>query len=342
MMHYSMQRLAILLGLLVLLVVGFFYVLLPKERSASTSLSYVWSIWPGQYPVLIAHKLGYFEQEGVDLELIDGNANYEDSMNQVAEGKVNAVSFTLYDVLRRISEGKKLRIVALSDRSKGAEGLIVQPQIMSVNDLKGQRVGVLKDSYLEYFLERILMKYGLTSQDVQVVNIIPEDSLVEYDEKNLAGMVTWEPKLGEVVAKRGLRVMADSDDFPGVNTGVIAFHGDYVDAHKKAVQGFVKAWYRAVDYLKENPDESMRIVAQYYPFSAEDARVFMLQDEVMDRKDSLSAMAYSSGFESLHGNSDQILKFINKSRPIGDISTLEFIDPSFMRALSNDLDENIH
>jgi NitT/TauT family transport system substrate-binding protein len=339
-MHYSMQRLAILIGLLGLLVTGF-YVFLPRERSALTPLSYVWSIWPGQYPVLIAHKLGYFEQEGVDLKLIDGNANYEDSMNQVAEGKIDAVSFTLYDVLRRISEGKNLRIVALTDRSNGAEGLIVQPHIKSVNELKGQRVGVLKDSYLEYFLERILMKYGLTSDDVQVVNIIPEDSLAEYDEKNLAGMVTWEPKLGEVVAERGLRVITDSSDFPGSNTGVISIHGDYLDTHKEAVQGFLRAWYRAVDYLKENPDESMRIVAQYYPFSEEDARAFMLQDKVMDRKDSLSAMAYSSGFESLHGNSDQILKFINKSRPVGAISTREFIDPSFMRALSHDLDENI-
>jgi NitT/TauT family transport system substrate-binding protein len=275
------------------------------------------------------------------VELIDGNADYAQSMDAVAEGKIDAISFTLYDALRRIVQGKDIRMVALTDRSRGAEGLIVESDILSVQGLKGRKVGLLEGSYLEYFLERILQKNGLTLEDIQAVNIIPENSLAEYDEKKPAGMMTWEPQLTEMVNQRGMKKIADSSEYPGVNTGVLAFNGAYLDKNKEAVQGFVRAWFRAVDYLEDNPEQSMIIVARYSNLSESEAREFMLQDEVMDMKDSLSAMSYSSGFESLHGNSDQILKFLTRHKPIEEVSSLEFIDASFMRALPNDLDENI-
>lgn len=55
--------------------------------------------WPGEYWVDIAHKKGWFREAGVNVEWVDTNADYFASFDDLANGKLDVVCFSLFDLL---------------------------------------------------------------------------------------------------------------------------------------------------------------------------------------------------------------------------------------------------
>jgi NitT/TauT family transport system substrate-binding protein len=52
-----------------------------------------------------------------------------------------------------------------------------------------------------------------------------------------------------------------SADQPGLITDVVAVTPETAAEHKDELKAFVRAWYRALDFIKTNPDEAKQIMA---------------------------------------------------------------------------------
>ena len=50
----------------------------------------------------------------------------------------------------------------------------------------------------------------------------------------------------------------------------LAVRSDYAEQYPKAVQALIRAWFRAVEYAKENPDDANPIMAKSQGMSTED------------------------------------------------------------------------
>ena len=63
-------------------------------------------------------------------------------------------------------------------------------------------------------------------------------------------------------------------DKPGLITDVVAVTPETEAKHPKELAAFVRAWYRALDFIKSNPDEANKIMAEGVGGWLADPKVF--------------------------------------------------------------------
>ena len=69
-------------------------------------------------------------------------------------------------------------------------------------------------------------------------------------------------------------MLLTSADKPGLITDVVATTAETATAKKDDIAAFVRAWYKAVDYSKSNPDDANAIMAKGVGGWLEDPKVF--------------------------------------------------------------------
>lgn len=58
------------------------------------------------------------------------------------------------------------------------------------------------------------------------------------------------------------KLLLSSADKPGLITDVVAATADTIAKKKDDIKGFMRAWYKALAFIKANPDEANKIRAQ--------------------------------------------------------------------------------
>jgi NitT/TauT family transport system substrate-binding protein len=148
------------------------------------------------------------------------------------------------------------------DNSKGGDGIVANKNIADVAGLKGKKVAFEQGSVSQFFLNALLKDAGLTQDDIEPVNMAATDAGVAFAAKQVDAAVTWEPALSQGAKAAHGKLLLSSADKPGLITDVVAATTDTIANKKDDVAGFVRAWYKAVDFIKTNPDEANKIMAQ--------------------------------------------------------------------------------
>jgi len=82
--------------------------------------------------------------------------------------------------------------------------------IRSVADLKGKRVAYNKGSNVQYFLVKLLEKYGLKYGDVQSVFLAPADARAAFEKGAVDAWIIWDPFLAAAQKTLDARLLADA------------------------------------------------------------------------------------------------------------------------------------
>jgi NitT/TauT family transport system substrate-binding protein len=324
--------------ILVLIIVSLFLVgCTPAEEATKTSgevMKVAKYYWPGNFWIEIADEKGFFEEAGLNVELVDTNIDYEASLQDMVDGKMDTNDFALFGLMNFVTNGADLAAVLSADISSGADAIVAKQEIEHIADLRGKTIGVDKGSYLEYILDVALGKNGLTSEDVVKKDISAEEAAEEFIAGNVDAIVTWEPIVTEAIEKGNGRKLFDTSQIPGISPSAFAFHKSFIDSHPNDVQAFVNVWHRTTEFMKEEPGEAFGIIAKNYGVSAGEVQAFTQQDKLRDLRDNKIAFSYSAGFESLHGTASQINRFMNENN-ITDkrLDSTDFIDARFIRAV---------
>lgn len=237
------------------------------------SLKLAHSTWVGYGPFYIARDKGFFKDEGVDVELVI----MEDTpikMGALMAGQIDLVASTADEFPIYMKPGKMLRYVLAVDNSKGGDGVVANKEITSITDLKGKRVAFEQGSVSQFFLNALLKDAGMTEADIEPVNMAATDAGVAFAAKQVDAAVTWEPALSQGAKSEHGHMLLTSADKPGLITDVVATTAETAVEKKDDIAAFVRAWYKAVDYSKSNPDEANAIMAKGVGGWLEDPKVF--------------------------------------------------------------------
>ncbi|MFO1170745.1 MAG: ABC transporter substrate-binding protein [Hyphomicrobiaceae bacterium] len=231
---------------------------LPAEAG---TLKLAHSTWVGYGPFYIARDKDFFKEEGVDVEL----SIMEDTplkMGAFMAGQLDMVASTADEFPIYLKEGKSIRYVLAVDNSKGGDGIVSNKEINSVADLKGKKVAFEEGSVSQFFFNAVLKEAGLTQADVEVVNMTATDAGTAFASKNVDAAVTWEPALSQGANSAHGKLLVSSADKPGLITDVVAVSAETAANKADDVKAFVRAWYKALDFLAKNPDEGYAIMAK--------------------------------------------------------------------------------
>jgi NitT/TauT family transport system substrate-binding protein len=220
--------------------------------------------WFGHVPLMVAIDRGYFKEVGLDVEL-KPIVKSSDRMLALTQGGIQWTNTGVLSVIVEMAKGNdSFYWFANVDDSPGAEGLVVQPGINSIKDLKGKKIAVTLNSGAEITLYYLLKEAGLALSDVRVVPMPPNEMVAAFTNKNIDAYCVWEPAFSDgQKAVPGSKVLATDKDTPiyrkfktASAPDVVVIRKDVVDKYPDTAKKLVAAYFKGVKLTKDNPQEA--------------------------------------------------------------------------------------
>ncbi|MFK7859190.1 MAG: ABC transporter substrate-binding protein [Granulosicoccus sp.] len=227
--------------------------------------------WVGFAPALVAADLGYYEEEGleVDFRFEDDRANVLAAMER---GDIDADMRTVgeHQGAPRTDETPGI-IIGTIDLSLGGDGIVVDGSISSVADLKGKLVAIEPNIPARLLLQMELKKAGLSLDDVELREIATADTIAVLSDDSISAVGTYEPFLSQAltaVAERNPKILVSSKNEPDLIIDIITAREDDLAANPEKYAKFLRGIYRAVDYFEQDPKGFATLAAPHYGLSA--------------------------------------------------------------------------
>jgi len=245
-----------------------------------------WVAWPGGYPIVLVKELGLDVKHGVQLDLIF-NKDIAGDNNDWETNKLDAAfTDTSQAVKRNNQKTDSARVIFISERSGGAV-IVAVPEIKSIADLKGKRIGtIMGATYGELMVQQMLKTQGLSIKDVELVNMDASD-VPNAMPKLLDAGTTWEPHLTKAKEKGFKALYSSAEDLTLPLSAGLIIRTEVIQAHPEAVRGLVAAWFEAVALWQADPEKYSPLVAKAVGSTSEDilkgkamANIFPLEENI--------------------------------------------------------------
>jgi len=213
-------------------------------------------LWPGYYPIVLAKKLGYFQQQGLDVQFVLPEAT-DDMLGQFVKGKLDMVCVAMGDAFSLYKQDPKLRVVMITDESSGGDALLAKAD---VTNFAGRTIGTNLNGFGELFVDGFLTRHGLTRDQVTLVHQEAADALTFLRDGKADVVHTWEPYVTEIVSFGIGKPVFDSADTPGLIPDALLVNGQFRHGHPQRVQKFVAAWLQAAQWWKANREAGDQLI----------------------------------------------------------------------------------
>ncbi len=286
--------------------------------------------WPGTAVFFLAQELGFFKDEGVEVELI--NLEKNDARNYAfCHDEIDLYTTLLDQAIQLKDKEKDLKIIQLLNSSNGGDGLIVRKGIKNIKMLKGKKIAVETEWVNHFFLLYLLEKNGLTSGDVQIVNRHGSDVGAAMVNKEVDAAVTFEPWLSQAQTLAKARLLASSSESKNqILIDVLVGKAAIIRQKADQISKFQKAIYRASIYLNENPEIGSSLACTYFGVSASEFRKLLSKLQVYNLSDNKALFGSKTGVRPIDKMIGQINKVLISEKLIKKpIELKQLLDRSF-------------
>ena len=223
--------------------------------------------WFGFAPVPVAIEVGYFAEEGLEVETVFDN-DRANVMPGLEIGDLDCTMRTIGEHMSRpLAADTNLVVIGVIDVSVGADGVVGAPGIETVTDLIGKTFAGEINHPGTLMTAHALKQAGHSFDEVNVRLIATDDGQAVFEDPEVAAVATWEPMLSEIVAntsREGSKVLLSSADFNGLITDVVIVNKSDYEANREKYAKFMRGIYRAVDLYNKNPDAFLAAAAPNY------------------------------------------------------------------------------
>lgn len=243
------------------------------EKLDKLAITYVTS--PFNVPSIVMRAKGYldaaFKPLGITLSAPEITSGAQ-QVQALAAGEVQIASVLgSASAILGQANGVDVKVIAAYSRNAEAYQILTRADgPKTVAELKGKTIAGPKGTTLHQLLGAALAKDGLKLADVNHVNM----DLPTARAALLAGKVDAATLAGAnalAVEAAGGRIVASGK---GVidPTIVIAVRGDLLKDHPEVVEAYLTAHRQALEFMKTNPDEALKLAADDQKISLDDAR----------------------------------------------------------------------
>ncbi|MEP7205339.1 MAG: ABC transporter substrate-binding protein [Casimicrobiaceae bacterium] len=217
--------------------------------------------WTGFAPLTLAKEAGLFKKHGLDVTL--RKIPQKDRHLAIASGDVQCAATTVETWIAWNANGVATTQIFQLDKSYGADGMVVKPNIAKIADLKGKTVAASAPGTAPYFtLSWFLAKNGVSVKDVKVVNLEPQAAAnaMIAGTSDLDAAMTYEPYLSSVRAKpEAGKIIATTLDYPMV-MDTVGCTPRFLADNPKAAKALADAYFDALEMIRNDPKKSFEIM----------------------------------------------------------------------------------
>jgi len=212
----------------------------------------------------IAMAKGYLRQEG--LEAIGrpaetGKAAIEDVLAGRADIAVSSETPLMFAAMN----GAKLAVLATVEHTSRVNAVVARKDrgIRVPEDLKGKRIGSLRGTNLEYFLDIFLTTHGVPPRNVTPVDLKLADMAAALAAGQVDALSTMKPFLNDAQAKLGDRSVTFSAEELYTQSLPLSALPDWIRGNPGRVNKLLRGLLKAEAFLLKDPTEARKVVADF-------------------------------------------------------------------------------
>ena len=221
------------------------------------------TLGPGSTPSWVTAEAGFWKKQGLDVELVllSGGSRMVPAL---ISGSVQLLLGSDTGVTLANLQGASLVRLGVTMNSLGYS-LVTQPNIRSVQDLKGKILGTGRGRDASYArLVKILADNGLNpNADVKFLPVgeTPTGRLQAIRSGIVQGAV-FTPPLDLVGARDGLRILLKID-VPTLGGGITTT-ANYLQQNRKMLLAFLRGYIEGIHYMLTHKQESLKVFFKYF------------------------------------------------------------------------------
>jgi len=229
---------------------------LKKVRFSTTGVSV------SELPFKVAQLRGFYREEGMEVEtiLIRGAVG----MQALLGGSVDYTSASGSTIAAAV-RGLPVKLVFISS-SKPQFDLISQPQIKSVQDLKGKIVGISsRGGSNDLMMQMILQKNGLApNKDVSTIIVGAQEETVLALRTKLIAAALLTPPRPFMLQREGYNRIAYTGDYLSTYAnGGVGVTDEKIKTNPAEVAALVRAVVKALQFSRQNRAEMIKMMPGY-------------------------------------------------------------------------------
>jgi len=211
-------------------------------------------------PAKLAEALGYFKDEGLDVELLNESAGV-DAENQLLAGAVQGVVGFYDHCVDLQAKGKFVQSVVQFSQAPGEVELVSakHPEIKSPADFKGKTLGVTGLGSSTNFLTLYMAsKAGLQPGDVVTVPVGAGGTFIAaMQQDQIAAGMTTEPTISRMVKTGEASVLVDMRTVDSTRAALggtypaasLYMESAWIGEHKEEVQKLANAFVKTLKFI---------------------------------------------------------------------------------------------
>ncbi len=221
-----------------------------------------WFINPDHGPIIIAEENGYFEEAGLEVEVIPP-ADPADPPKLVAAGKADLAVSYQPQLHLQVAEGLPLiRVGTLVATPLNCLLVLEDGPVKSIADLKGRKVGFSVAGVEEALLTSILELNGLSLDDIELVNVnwsLSPSLMSKQVDAVIGAFRNFELNQMDIEGVDGKCFYLEEEGLPAYDELIYIANPDTMNID--VIARFLEATAKATQFIVNRPDESYQIFA---------------------------------------------------------------------------------
>jgi NitT/TauT family transport system substrate-binding protein len=222
--------------------------------------------------IFIAHDSGYFQDEGIDVELIPLIGG-EKIMTALQKGEVDVGFSNVASTIFGFDDGAKFVSIvggAAQDATCPVHGIFVRNDspIQTVADLENTKIAVNTNRAIdEVMVPPLVTKYGADPSGIQFVPIPFPEMFAALKRDEVDAVVQIEPFVAIGNVDSDLRRISYNyiELQPVTEISSIVAMQPWIEEFPEQVHAFRRAMIRAAEFANTHPQETRNILRQYVP-----------------------------------------------------------------------------
>lgn len=267
-------------------------------------------------PAKLTEQLGYFKDEGLDVELLTEPAGVEAETEMLSGAVQGVVGFYDHNIDLQ-AKGKMTESVVQFSQAPGEVELVSSkhPEITGMAGFKGHSVGVTglgsSTNFLTLYLE---LRAGLQLSDVTSVGVGAGNTFIAaLKQDEIQGGMTTEPTISRLLKTGEAKVLIDMRTLEGTRAALggtypaacLYMQTSWVEAHKDTTQKLANAFVKTMRFIASHSAEEIaaRMPNDYmvgdramYVKALADGKAMFTPDGVMPADGPATVLAVLSGF----------------------------------------------
>lgn len=240
-----------------------------NETSDQDKITIKWGVFKNYQPVFIAKEKGYFDEENINVEFTQTFTSGPAIVQAAGTGDVDAGHSAISGIVNAVHAG--IEVIGVGDsQTEFLDAPLMQwfvleeSPIKSPEDLKGKKIGVNSLSGSFYYTVLVYLEQnGLTKEDVEFV-VLPhhnQEQALRTNQIDIAGLI--DPYSVAIQKEGGVRTLFRAVDVLGeVQFSHVFFRKELVKEHPEAVEAFMRAYNKAINFINTNNQEASQIMAE--------------------------------------------------------------------------------